>query len=308
MEELQEEKRIEQKTWLSRCVPILVKIKFIPLKYKSAGDPSFAFLSLETFSSFIFYYVSSVSLFTFSFLFFRASLDGNKSETLDSIGLTDFLSYLGFNLINFFLFPLIPIILGNAAAQVIHISLSPTLPWPSIGFKIIICEIFTALGYGLSIVPSILHYAAESFEQNCTFIILSILCLVLVCLSIGFCVTVSQVIIFSWMDKLASTAEDIDAIRDISAHARMCVEQYNTLNRALGFYFFFNFAVFQFAWIFSAYLSVTNILNLDQKIVDERHGGMLLLSMKSSGMFIMSLCCLWHLLHMVAAAENLKKR
>ena len=308
MEELQNEEKIELSTWLGRCVPVLVKIKFIPLKERISGESTFDFCSLETFTSFILYYVSSVSLFAFSFLFFRASLDANKSETLDSLALTDFLSYLGFNLTNFFLFPLLPIILGNAAAQVTQISLSPTLPWPSIGFKIIICELFTALGYTLSIVPSILHYAVESFEQNCIFIILSILCLVLVCLSIGFCVTVSQVIIFSWMDKLAVTAEDTDANRDISTHARMCVEQYNMLNQALGFYFFFNFAVFQFAWIFSAYLSVTNILNLDQKIVDERHGGMLLLSMKSSGMFIMSLCCLWHLLHMVAAAENLKKR
>jgi hypothetical protein len=263
MDELKEREKIDQTTWLSRCVSTLVMIKFIPLKKIFVGDPKFHFLSLETFSSFILYYLSSVSLFTFSFLFFRASLNANKSKTLDSLELTDYLSYLGFNLTNFFLFPLLPIILGNAAAKVTDISLSSSLPWPRIGTTIIICEIFTALGYVLSIVPSMLHYAAESFKDKCVFIILSIVCLSMVCIIIGFCVTVSQVLIFSWMDKLGSIAEDTDDDSDISAHARKCVEQYNNLNQALSFYFFFNFAVLQFSWIFSAYLSVTNIINLD---------------------------------------------
>ena len=136
------------------------------------------------------------------------------------------------------------------------------------------------------------------------------MCLCLVCIMVAFCVTISQVIIFSWMDKLANIADDIDTNdnQDISAHARSCVEEYNNLNHALRFYFFFNFAVLQFSWIFSAYLSVTNLINLDEKLVEKRHGSMMLLSMKSCGMFIMSLCCLWHLLHMVGAAENLRKR
>jgi hypothetical protein len=122
-------------------------------------------------------------------------------------------------------------------------------------------------------------------------------------------VTISQVIIFSWMDKLASIADDIDTDenKDISAHTRSCVEKYNDLNQALSVYFFFNFAVLQFSWIFTAYLSVSNLINLDEKLVEEMHGSMVLLSMKSCGMFIMSLCCLWHLLHMVGAAENLRK-
>ena len=55
-------------------------------------------------------------------------------------------SYLGFNLSNFFLFPLLAIILGSEAAQVLDISFSSSLLWPRIGMKIIICEFLTALG------------------------------------------------------------------------------------------------------------------------------------------------------------------
>ena len=307
-EELKEFEKNTHQTFISKCFSILVRMKFIPLKRKVAGSTTFHILSVETLCCFLLYYVTSILLFCLSFLFFRVSMNANKSQTLDSLELTDFVSYLGFNLTNFFLFPLLPIILGSAAAQVLDISLSSSLPWPRLGIKIIICEFFTALGYALTIIPSILHYAAESFKENCLYIILSIMCLSIVCIIVVCCVISSQVLIFSWMDKLASIAEDTDDKTDITKHARNCVEQYNNLNEGLSVYFFFNFAVLQFSWIFSAYLSVTNLINLDEQLVKKRHGSMLLLSMKSSGMFIMSLCCLWHLLHMVGAAENLKKR
>ena len=167
VEELKDKEKNTQQTLISQCVSILMKIKFIPLKKQIIGDPTFHFFSFETLSCFILYYVSSISLFSFSFLFFRASMNASKSNTLDSLELTDFLSYLGFNLTNFFLFPLLPIILGSAAAKVTKISLCSSLPWPRIGMKIIICEFFTAFGYALSVVPSILHYADESFKDKC---------------------------------------------------------------------------------------------------------------------------------------------
>ena len=199
-----------QKTNLSRCVSILVKLKFIPVKKKMIRDPTFHFFSLETFSCFLLYYVSSVSLFSFAFLFFRASMNTKKSNTLESLELTDFLSYFGFNYTTFFLFPLLPIIIGSAAGNVTDISLCTSLPWPRIGIKIILCEFFTAFGYALSIIPTMFHYASDSFKENCLFIVLSIMCLCLACIMVAFCVTISQFIIFSWMDKLASIADDID--------------------------------------------------------------------------------------------------
>jgi hypothetical protein len=148
-------KEKEKKTNISRCVSILVQMKFIPVKKTIFGDKTFNFFSLETFSCFFLYYVSSVSLFSFAFIFFRASMNANKSNTLDSLELTDFLSYFGFNLTTFFLPPLLPIILGSAAGNVTDISLCSSLPWPRVGIKIIICEFFTALGYALYIIASL---------------------------------------------------------------------------------------------------------------------------------------------------------
>ena len=52
MEELQNEEKIELSTWLGRCVPVLVKIKFIPLKERISGESTFDFCSLETFTCF----------------------------------------------------------------------------------------------------------------------------------------------------------------------------------------------------------------------------------------------------------------
>ena len=304
MEDLTGKEQKIQMTFISRCVSILIKIKFIPLK---KGE-TFHLCSLETLWSFLLYYVTSIMLFSSSYIFFRASIDASKSQTLDSLELTDFLSYLGFNVTNFFLFPFIPLIIGNSAGQSVDISLCPSLPWPRIGWKIILCEFFYALGYALSIIPSILHYAAESFKNEGLFIILSIICLCSVCIIVALCVIISQILVFSWMDKLGNTAETIVKEINIQKHARSCLENYNNLNQALSIYFFFNFAILQFSWIFTAYLSVTNLINLDDSLVIERHGSMFLLSLKSFGMFLMSLCCLWHLLHMVMAAEELKKR
>ena len=304
MGDLKEKAQKIQMTFISRCVSILIKIKFIPLKKGQA----FHLFTSETLWSFFLYYVTSILLFSFSYIFFRVSMNTTKSQTLDSLELTDLLSYLGFNLTNFFLFPLLPLIIGHAAGQAADISLCPSLPWPVIGWKIILCELFYALGYALSIIPSIVHYAAESFQDKCLFIILSIICLCSVCIIVALCVIISQVLVFSWMDKLGDTAEAVGKEINIQKHARSCVENYNNLNQALSIYFFFNFAVLQFSWIFTAYLSVTNLINLDNSFVIERHGSMLLLGLKSFGMFLMSLCCLWHLLHMVMEAEKLKKR
>ena len=82
MEELNSEKQTEDITWLSRWVKILVKMKFIPLKIRKGGDPTFSLCSVETLASFFLYYFSSVSLFSLCIFFFRASLNTNKTKKL----------------------------------------------------------------------------------------------------------------------------------------------------------------------------------------------------------------------------------
>jgi hypothetical protein len=87
MEESRDKEKNIHKTLISQCVLILMKIKFIPLKKQMFGDPTFHFFSFEALSCFVLYYVSSISLFSFSFLFLRASMNASKSNTLDSLEL-----------------------------------------------------------------------------------------------------------------------------------------------------------------------------------------------------------------------------
>ena len=119
-----------------------------------------------------------------------------------------------------------------------------------------------------------------------------------------FCFLLSQILIFSWLDFFGNLVDSCS----VQDQARKCLDLYEKLDKALGSYFFFIFAAQQFAWIFSLYLSLSGLLNLDQELVTQVHGSLTLLVIKSGGMFLLSLCCLWHLFHMVSAVENLRNR
>jgi len=301
------EKCDSEKSFVSRLTRILLKIKFIPLIEDKEGLPKFSFFSSPVLASFCLYYVASISAFSLSFLFFRISLSQRKSDEYDSIGLTDYISFLSFNFSIFFFFPLTPIILGCAASKAPKISMSVNLPWPKSGLRVIICEFLAGCGYILSVGPSTLYYVSDAKPDGVIFIIISLCLLILVCLFVCFCISTSQILIFSWMDKTIEKMEPTEIETSISNHVNSCLEEYDTLNKALHFYFFFYFSVLQFSWIFSAYLSVTNLLNMkDEEIIVTL--GSVLLSLRSCGMFMVSFCCLCNLLHMVEAAENLRNR
>ena len=292
-----------QLTNMSKFIEILVKLDYLPLKREKHGKCGFRFWSIETLIAFLLY-VGCFIVFYFLCTFFFWKSIPSPELFMATFGLTDSLTHFGFSISNFLLFPFIPLILGQAASHVPEISMDKHLPWPRIGWKVILCEAFTWLGYLLNMAPNYIHFGKEAFKQNDFAIYLSVMFVAILTTYIVFCFLLSQIIIFSWLDHLGNMVDSCSVLDQ----ARKCLDLYQKLDKALGTYFFFIFAAQQFAWIFSLYLSLSGLLNLDQELVTQVHGSLTLLAIKSGGMFLLSLCCLWHLFHLVSAVESLKNR
>jgi hypothetical protein len=300
---LEIEVEAEQPSNMSKFIEILVKLNYLPLKKEKDGKYRFQFWSIETLISFLLYVGCFIVLYFLFTWFFWISIP-SPELVINTFGMTDSLTQFGFGILNFLLFPFIPLILGKAASQVPEISMDKHLPWPSIGWKVILCEAFTCLGYFLNMAPNYIHFGREAFKQNNISIYLSVMFAVIITTYIIFCFLLSQILIFSWLDFFGNLVDSCSVLD----HARRCLDLYQKLDKALGTYFFFIFAAQQFAWIFSLYLSLSGLLNHDQELVNQVHGSLTLLAIKSGGMFLLSLCCLWHLFHMVSAVENLRNR
>ena len=218
--------------------------------------------------------------------------------------MTDFLTQTGFSVSNFLLYPFLPLVLARAASLIPELSLHPSLPWPRIGSKVVVCECLTCAGYLLNIGPTYLHFGREALQHGSLAVYISAILAAVVTAYVVFCFLSSQLMILSWLEHLGNLVETVVG----EEHARTCLILYHKLDRALGFYFFFIFASQQFAWIFSLYLSLSVLLHPDPDIIAKFHGSFTLLAVKSGGMFLLSICCLFHLYHMVSEVETLRDR
>ena len=291
---------------IRKLTGVLVTIRFLPLKVENTDQCVFRMRSRETFLSFIFYVVCFSFLYiTCSFLFFKGV--PNTELLFQTVDMTDFLTQTGFSVSNILLYPFLPLIMAKAASRIPELSLHPSLPWPRIGWKVVVCECLTFVGYLLNIGPTYLHFGWEAFQKQSTAVFISVTLAVIVTAYIVLCYLVSQLLVLSWLDQLGILVHTVvqDKMQD---HARSCLALYHKLNQALGFYFFFIFATQQFAWVFSLYLSLSFLLHSDPDLIDKLHGSFALLAVKSGGMFLLSISCLLHLYHLVTEVENLRDR
>ena len=204
--------------------------------------------------------------------------------------------------------PFIPIILAKAASTIPEISAVTCLRWPQLSYSMIVCQCLSLLGYFLNVVPNFLHFGRTAFlQKNLAIFIATFIALLLTAYTI-FCFFICQIIVFSWLEYLGFCLDQLILSGHIQKSIAKYMEMYSKLEKALGFYFFFMFASQQFSWIFSLYLSICGLLDLSPEVVAELHGSLALIIVKSIGMFLISVCCLWHLFHMVLAVENLRKR
>ena len=232
-----------QLTNMSKFIEILVKLNYLPLKREKDGKCGFRFKSNETLISFLLYVCCFIVLYFLCTMFFWISIP-SPELVMATFGLTDLLTHFGFSISNFLLFPFIPLILGQAASHVPEISMDKHLPWPRIGWKVILCEAFTWLGYLLNMAPNYIHFGKEAFKQNDFAIYLSVMFVAILTTYIVFCFLLSQIIIFSWLDHLGNMVDSCSVLDQ----PRKCLDLYQKLDKALGSYFFFIFAALFLAY------------------------------------------------------------
>ena len=160
--------KTERKTDLSsvsKFMRILMKIGYFPLKKEQYGEYSFRLRSTETFITFILYVGCFMLIYFLCSVSFWMSIP-DQELLIATVDLTDSLTQFGFSVSNFLLYPFLPLILAQACSSVPELSLHPALPWPGMGWKVLLCELFTSLGYLLNIGPNYLHYGREALRTR----------------------------------------------------------------------------------------------------------------------------------------------
>ena len=291
------------KSSMSKFTDILVKCRYLPLKPENKEHTVLRLRNGDVFLSFLLYVVCFLILYILCSVLFYISIP-NPEIIFATVDMTDFLTQTGFSVSNFLLYPFLPLVLARAASLIPELSLHSTLPWPRIGWKVVVCECLTCAGYLLNIGPTYLHLGREALQHGSLAVYISAVLAAVVTAYVVFCFLSSQLLILSWIEHLGNLVMCVVE----EEQTRTSLNLYHKLDKALGFYFFFIFASQQFAWIFSLYLSLSVLLHPDPDLITKFHGSFALLAVKSGGMFIISICCLFHLYHMVFEVETLRER
>ena len=116
MEEINSESIKLKATKINYFVCLLIKIRFLPIRTDSIQRVSFKFLSFVTFICFLSFYGTTIATFILCGYFFWLSLTSSQQTVVLPDEITDYFTHFGFNVSSFFLFPLLPVILGHAAS------------------------------------------------------------------------------------------------------------------------------------------------------------------------------------------------
>lgn len=297
-----------QETWISKLIRMLVKIRFLNLDIDNDQKVYFNPMRIRSMSAIFLYIGVPMGLYFVSWGLFETSSNVKSENYFEKVDPTEILTQFGFSISNFLFLPFLPLIIAKAASKIPSISLDNHLPWPKIGSKLIFCEFFTFFGYILNIFPVYFHFQAAAYEQGWISAYLSIVVAFILLVYIVFCFSLAEIIVFSWLDHLVNMLYKQPEEQTLRDHVQICLELYHQMDESLGAYFFFTFTLLQFAWIFSLYLSISGMMHLDEETLLLLHGNLTLFTLKKTGMILLSLCCLWHLLHIVLAVDHVKLR
>ena len=299
---------IVEETRMSKLISFLVKIRYLNLDIDVNKKVSFNLMQIRSLSTISFYIGVPILLYFVSWGLFKMSSNWTSENLFEKVDPTEIFTQFGFSVTNFLLVPFLPLIIAKAASKIPAISFDNALPWPKVGFMLISCDIFVFLGFILNTFPAYFHFQAAAFEQGWISAYLSIVVAFVLTVYMVLCYSLCEILVFSWLDHLVNMLDKQPDDMTSRNHVQMCLELYRQMDDSLGVYFFSSFTLLQFDWIFSLYISISGMMHLDEDTILLLHGNLTLLALKTTGMILLSICCLWQLLHIVLAVDHVKQR